>query len=259
MAKKIFVCVKQVPDTETRFKLNPDSKSYDHSTIKWIINPYDEYAIEEAIKVKATVPESQIIAVSVGPKKRTVEALRTAIAMGADEAIAIDCEIENIDHVSVAQAIAEVIKQEGEIHLILAGKLAIDDNASVVPQMIAAALNLNHVTIATQTNWTVTHGTIMRELEGNTKQSVEVALPSVVSCNKGLNTPRYPSLPGIMKAKKKVIKEIDINSLGFQISCLALEQLSLPPERPQTRILEGDLDTQVSELVRILREDAKVL
>jgi electron transfer flavoprotein beta subunit len=259
MAKKIFVCVKQVPDTETRFKLNSDSKSYDNSSIKWIINPYDEYAIEEAIKVKASVADAQVIAISVGPKKRTVEALRTALAMGVDDAIAIDCSDESLDYYSVANAIAEVIKNEGELHLILAGQLAIDDNAGIVPQMIAAALNIHHVTLATQANWTATHGTIMRELEGNTKQLVEVVLPAVVSCNKGLNTPRYPSLPGIMKAKKKIIKEIDINSLGFGISSVSLEQLSLPPERPQPRILEGDLDTQVSQLVKMLREDAKVL
>jgi electron transfer flavoprotein beta subunit len=259
MAKNIFVCIKQVPDTETRFKLNSDYRSFDSSTIKWIINPYDEYAIEEAIKVKSTLSDAQTIALCLGPKKRTVEALRTALAMGIEEAIAIDCGNDLLDHRSVAQALATVIKQEGEAYLVFCGKLSIDDNAGVVPQMIAATLEWNHVTIATEAKWAQGSACILRELEGGTKETVEVQLPAVISCNKGLNTPRYPSLPGIMKAKKKVIKEIDIQSLGLDIESYSLSSYSYPPERPAPRILSGDIDSQVDELVRLLREDAKVL
>lgn len=259
MAKKIFVCVKQVPDTETRFKLSSDAKSVDESGIKWVMNPYDEYAVEEALKIKAAQPDLQVVAVTVGPKKRTVEVLRTALAMGADDAIAIDCEDAQPTHASVAKALAKAIQGEGETHLVLAGKLAIDDNAAAVPQMVAEALGLPHVTIATKAEWSADKALISREIEGGNEEKVAIQLPAVVSCNKGLNTPRYPSLPGIMKAKKKPIKELALSSLGIEASSLQLVSFSNPPERPQTRILQGDLDAQVSELVKLLREDAKVL
>lgn len=259
MAKKIFVCIKQVPDTETRFKLSGDNKGLDTTSVKWIVNPYDEYAIEEALKVKSVTPDSLTIAISVGPKKRITEALRTALAMGIDEAIAIDCELDQIDHLSVAKSLAAVISQEGSAHLTLAGKLAIDDNAGIVPQMVAELLNQPHLSVASQATWTETGATIQRETEGGAKETVEVALPAVVSCNKGLNTPRYPSLPGIMKAKKKVIKELDITTLGVDISGFSLQSYMYPPERPQARILQGDIDSQVTELVKLLREDSKVL
>lgn len=259
MARKIFVCIKQVPDTETRFKLNSDPSGYDVTAIKWIVNPYDEYAIEEALKVKSLIPGSQTIAISLGPKRRTVEALRTALAMGIDDAIAIDCESDLITHNLVASALAAAIKAEGGAHVVLCGKLAIDDNAAIVPQMLSVALDSIHVTIATVATYADASATITRELEGGTKETIQIEMPAVISCNKGLNTPRYPSLPGIMKAKKKAIKELDLNSLGVSLETYRLETYLNPPDRPEGRILTGELDAQVDELVTLLRKDAKVL
>jgi electron transfer flavoprotein beta subunit len=259
MSQKIYVCIKQVPDNETKFKLLDDNKNYDTSSIKWILNPYDEYAIEESIKIKSNNPNSQVIALTVGPKKRTVDALRTALALGADDAIMIHTEQEHLDHLTVAKALAAVIKQEGSPHVVLAGKLAIDDNAGMVPAMLATVLDLDHVSVATQAQWSESSVTITRELEGGTKEKIQANLPLVVSCNKGLNTPRFANLPSIMKAKKKIIKEVDLTSLGLDVTSYQLNQYQTPPEQPQARILQGSLDEQVETLVTLLRQEAKVL
>ena len=259
MAKKIIVLIKQVPDTETRFKVAADGKTVDITGTKWVVNPYDEFAIEEALKIKTTFPEAQTVALSVGPKSRTVEALRTALAMGIEEAVAIDSSVENLNHNQIAQALARGIEKEGDAFLILAGKLAIDDNAAAVPLMTAEALNWNHVSIATQAQWGSDEAHITRELEGGVVEKIKLNYPAVVSCNKGLNTPRYPSLPGIMKAKKKTIKEWSLADLQVEPLSLTPQNLKLPAERAQARILSGDLNQQIDELVKLLREDAKVL
>lgn len=257
MPKKIFVCVKQVPDTETRFKLSPDSTQFDLTQVKWIINPYDEFAIEESLKLKTTLTDSQVVAVTVGPKSRAVEGLRTALAMGADEAIVIDSDCTH--HNTIAKALAALIQKEQDGVVALAGKLAVDDNASAVPQMLAESLDWNHLTVATKTEWEQQSLTVWREIEGGNQEKVKIQFPLVMSCNKGLNTPRYPSLPGIMKAKKKTIKEISFSDLGLEMTSPRSTLLSLPPERPETKILSGDTQQQVTELVKLLREDAKVL
>lgn len=257
MAKKIFVCIKQVPDTETRFKLSSDASQFDPSQVKWVINPYDEFAIEESLKLKSLIADSQVIVVTVGPKSRAPEALRTALAMGVDDAIVIDTDCTH--HNTIAQALALLIQKEQDGVIVLAGKLAVDDNASAVPQMIAEALAWNHLTVATKAEWDAESVTAWREVEGGNQEKVKIQYPLVVSCNKGLNTPRYPSLPGIMKAKKKVIREVTLSDLGCEVKPSRQTLLTFPADRPQTKILSGDTQQQVNELVKLLREDAKVL
>lgn len=257
MAKKIFVCIKQVPDTETRFKITSDSSQFDQTQVKWIINPYDEFAIEESLKLKSILTDAQVIAVTLGPKARASEALRTALAMGVDDAIVIDSD--NTSHQTIAQALSLLIQKEQDGLIVLAGKLAVDDNAAAVPQMLAEALDWNHLTVATKADWSTDSATVWREIEGGNQEKVKVQYPLVMSCNKGLNTPRYPSLPGIMKAKKKVIREINLNELNVDSPTPRPIELTFPAERPQTRILSGDIEQQVNELVKLLREDAKVL
>jgi electron transfer flavoprotein beta subunit len=256
---KIFVCIKQVPDTETKIKITPDQKGIETAGIKWVMNPYDEYAVEEAIKLRDSQPGSQVWVLSVGPKTRVVESLRTSLAMGADEAIVINAE--GLDNYSTARALAEVIQSEGGAKVVFTGKLAIDDNASSVGQMMAEFLNIPHTTVVSKFSFTPENILVERDVEGGAKEVVQMLAPAVVGANKGLNMPRYASLPGIMKAKKKTIKEIEFSTLNIPSTEIKViySGLSLPAEKPAVKMISGDASVQASELVKLLRDEAKVL
>jgi electron transfer flavoprotein beta subunit len=257
---KIFVCMKQVPDTETKIKITPDASSIDPTGIKWVINPYDEYAIEEAVKFRDANAGSQVFVVSVGPSKRVSESLRTALAMGADEGIVVNAA-ENLDAFSTAKALAAVIQQEGGAQMVFTGKLAIDDNGSAVSQMVAEFLNIPHATVVSKFAYSPEGTTVERDIEGGAKEIIQLKGPAVIGANKGLNMPRYASLPGIMKAKKKVLKEIDISTLGVSAEDTKVKysQFTAPPEKPAVKMMTGDSSHQVTELVHLLRDEAKVL
>jgi electron transfer flavoprotein beta subunit len=256
---KFFVCIKQVPDTETKIKIAADSQSIDTTGIKWVMNPYDEYAVEESIKLRDANPGSQVWVISVGPKKRIAETIRTALAMGADEGIAVDAP-ENMDSFQTAKALAAVIQQEGGGKVIFTGKLAIDDNASSVSQMVAEFLKIPHTTVVSKFSMSAENLVVERDVEGGAKEVVQMLAPAVVAANKGLNMPRYASLPGIMKAKKKVIKELDLAALNTGATAKTkVLSLELPPEKPPVKMLSGDASAQVSALVKALRDEAKVL
>ncbi len=257
---KIFVCIKQVPDTETKMKISPDAASIDTTGVKWIINPYDEYAIEEAIKCRDASPGSQVFVLSAGPSKRVSESLRTALAMGADEGIVINAQ-ESLDCFSTARALAEVITAEGGADLIFTGKLAIDDNASSVSQMLAELLKVPHATVVSKFAMSPEGLSAERDVEGGAKEVLALTAPAVIGANKGLNTPRYASLPGIMKAKKKVLKEIEFSSLNIPATDqkIRLSQFSLPLEKPAVKMIAGDSSAQAAELVKLLRDEAKAL
>lgn len=256
---KIFVCIKQVPDTETKIKITPDQSGIDTAGIKWVLNPYDEYAVEEAVKLRDANPGSQVWVLSVGPKTRVVESLRTALAMGSDEAIVVNGE--NLDNYATAKALAEVIKAEGGAKVIFSGKLAIDDNASSVSQMLAEFLGVPHATVVSKFSYNGENVVVERDIEGGAKEVVQMMTPAVVAANKGLNMPRYASLPGIMKAKKKVIKEIEFSSLNIPASDIKVKYsgFTLPAEKPPVKMLSGDASAQAAELVKLLRDEAKVL
>lgn len=257
---KIFVCLKQVPDTETKIKILPDQSGIDPAGIKWVMNPYDEHAVEEAIKFKEKNPSAQIWAVTLGPKQRAVEALRTALAMGADEGIVVNCT-ESPDAYSTAKALAQVISTEGPAHLIFTGKLSIDANQSSVPQMVAEFLTIPHATVVSKFEATPENTNVERDIEGGAKEVMQLMYPSLIAANKGLNMPRYASLPGIMKAKKKIIKEIEFSSLGVAAVDQKVKyvEYTLPPEKPAVKLLTGDVSSQVSQLVSCLRNDVKVI
>src|SRR5262245_15756037 len=146
---KIYVCLKQVPDTETRIQLKADRAGIDETGIKWVMNPYDEFAVEEALKLKEAKGAGTVTVISVGPKGRVTEALRTAMAMGADDGIVIDAA-EYLDPYLTAHALAGVIKKEGVFDIVFAGKLAIDGNAASVPQIVAEKLGVPHVTVVSK-------------------------------------------------------------------------------------------------------------
>lgn len=257
---KIFVCLKQVPDTETKIKILPDQSGIDPAGIKWVMNPYDEHAVEEAIKFKEKNPAAQIWAITLGPKQRAVEALRTALAMGADEGIVVNCA-DSLDAYSTAKALAQVISTEGPAHLIFTGKLSIDANQSSVPQMIAEFLAIPHATVVSKFEATAENSSVERDIEGGAKELMQLMYPSLIAANKGLNMPRYASLPGIMKAKKKIIKEIEFASLGVAPTDQKVKyvEYALPPEKPAVKLLTGDVSSQVSQLVSSLRNDVKVI
>lgn len=257
---KIFVCIKQVPDTETKIKVAADQNGIETTGIKWVLNPYDEFAVEEAVKFREKNPTAQVWAVTVGPKTRAVDSLRTALAMGADEAIVINAD-EKIDALSTAKALASVIKSEGGAHLIFTGKLAIDNNQSSVPQMVAEFLSMPHTSVVSKFEAQGESVLVERDVEGGAKEIVQMMNPSLISANKGLNMPRYASLPGIMKAKKKIIKEIEFSTLGLSAADQKVKyaQFSLPAEKPAVKLLTGDASTQAAELIKLLRDEAKIL
>ena len=257
---RIFVCIKQVPDTETRIKLTGDSQGIETNGIKWVINPYDEFAIEEAIRFKEANKEAQITAITVGPKGRVNNALLTAMAMGADDSIIVNTEAQ-LDALTTAKALAAAIKAEGGHDLLYAGKLAIDGNLSAVPLMLAELLEIPHASVVGSTEYQDGQVIATREVEGGTKETFQLKMPAMITANKGLNKPRFASLPGIMKAKKKPIKEVSLSDLGIDESASKVKftNYELPAERSEVKMIEGDVDAQVNELVRLLQEEAKVL
>ncbi len=257
---KAVVCIKQVPDTETKIKIRADQNGIDPQGIKWVMNPYDEYAVEEAIKMREAGKVSAVHVMSLGPKARVVESLRTALAMGADEAIVIDAP-EDLDSSATAKALGAAIKAEGEFKFVLTGKLAIDDNNSAVGQMLAEFLNIPHATVVSKL--TLSDSTLLceREIEGGTREVIELHVPALIAANKGLNMPRYASLPGIMKAKKKVIKELALASLDVspQDTKYKFVGFQLPPEKPSVKMLAGGAQQQAEQLATLLRNEAKVI
>lgn len=256
---RILVCVKQVPDTETKIKISADGVSIDTGAIKWVMNPYDEYAVEEAVKFKEANAGAQVWVMTAGPKKRASEVLRTALAMGADEGIVIDTP-ENLEPLQTAHVLAAAAKAEGSFDLIFTGKLAIDDNASSVGQMLAEILGVAHTSVVSKITYGSEDVVAERDVEGGAKEIFKMKKPALIAANKGLNMPRYASLPGIMKAKKKVLKEVDMASLSLSYSPKTkVTKLELPPEKPAVKILSGEITQISSQLVQLLRDEAKVL
>lgn len=257
---KIYVCIKQVPDTETKIKISADKTGIDSAGVKWVVNPYDEFAIEEAVKTKEANAGSTVTVFCLGPKKRTADAVRTALAMGVDEGVLIEAP-ENIDSLTTAKALAAAIKAEGEFKLLFTGRQAIDDNQASVSQMLAEFLGIPHTCVVAKMNIAGDKITAERDVEGGTREVVEMTAPCLIGADKGLNMPRYASLPGIMKAKKKALKELDLAGLGVDASTSKTKfvNMSLPPEKPAVKILQGENAQKASELVRLLRDEAKVL
>ena len=261
----IIVCMKQVPDTETLIKIKPDGSGIVTDDIKYVMNPYCEFAVEEALRIKEKFG-GQAILVTMGPQ-RAVEALRTGLAMGADRSIHLnDPAFEGADGLATAKALAEVIKKE-TFDLILCGKQAVDDDLAQVGPSLAELLNLPHATLITKLELLPDKkkAKVEREVEGG-REVVEVNLPAVFTCQKGLNEPRYASLPGIMKAKKKEVKLIDLAALGIPAdqvgaagSKTKILRYTRPPSRPPGKVLSGEVLDAAKNLVRLLREEAKVI
>lgn len=254
----IIACVKQVPDTETQIKVKPDGSGIDETGIKWVMNPYDEFGVEESLRLKEKFG-GEVVIVSLGPA-RALESIRTALAMGADRGIHInDAAFDGADAYTTAAAIAAAIKGT-PYDLIFCGQRAIDDDSGQVGAILAELLDIPQVTVVTKVDVDGNTVKVIRPIEG-AQLLIESSLPCVVTAQKGLNEPRYASLPGIMKAKKKPVDVKDAASLGVAVDVKArVVKTSPPPARPPGKIICGDDPAiKAKELARLLREEAKVI
>ncbi|MCJ7457552.1 MAG: electron transfer flavoprotein subunit beta/FixA family protein [candidate division Zixibacteria bacterium] len=262
----IAVCIKQVPDTETKIVLNPDSTDIVTEGIKLVMNPYDEYAVEEALKIKEKYG-GKVTILCLGPEK-SIEAIRTALAMGADDAVLLnDPAFEGGDSFTTALVLSKALSQI-EYDIILTGKQAVDLDCSQVYAGLAEFLNLPYVSVVVGLELFPDQKKALakRETEGGEKELIEVSLPAVFACQKDLNTPRYASLPGIMKAKKKEIKKLglaefclNLEHVGAKGSKLKKGKYSLPPQRKAGIKIEGEIPEAAAKLVKLLREEAKII
>jgi electron transfer flavoprotein beta subunit len=246
----IAVCVSHVPDTATKIKIAPDEKSIDNTGVTHIINPYDEFAVEEALKTKEKFG-GEVTVLSVGSEANK-ETIRKALAMGADKGILLRND-SITDSLSVAKSLANEIKA-GSYELVFLGKQSVDFDNSITGQLTAALLNYNCVSVVVDLNIDGNNIRAEREIEGG-REIIETSLPAVITAQKGLNEPRYASLKGIMAAKKKVIEEKPAASSEVVTEII---QLRKPPAKQPGRILGTD-GSAVAELVRLLKEEAKVI
>ena len=255
----IYVLLKRTFDTEE--KISVANGQIQEDGAEFIINPYDEYAVEEAIQIRDD-KGGEVTVVSVGSEEAEKQ-LRTALAMGADKAVLINTEddVENGDQYTTAKIIAEFLKDK-ETDLIIAGNVAIDGGSGQVGPRVADQLGIPYVTTITDIKIDGESVHIVRDVEGDSEK-IQTTLPLLVTAQQGLNDPRYPSLPGIMKAKKKPLEELELDDLDLDEENVEAKtetiEVFLPPKKEAGRVLEGDLSDQVKELVNLLHNEAKVI
>jgi len=250
---KTLVTVKRVPDPETTIRIKPDGSGIVTDNIKYVINPFDEIAIEEALRIKEKLGASEVVLVSIGGKVVS-EQLRTGLAMGADRAILVICEQE-MDSLGVARILARLVEQE-KPDLLLMGKQAIDDDSNQAGQMLAALLGWPQATFASKVDLAGDQKSaqVVREVDGGL-ETIGLPLPGIITADLRLNEPRYASLPGIMKARKKEIKEIPAAELGVDITPRLKVHKMEPPAKKQA----GKKVETVQELLNLLHTEAKVI
>ncbi len=257
---KLLVCVKQVPDSTVRVKVGADKRAIATDGVTWAISPYDEYAVEMALERKDADPATTVSVVTLGTA-RARDALRQALAMGCDDATLVTgADAETLGGLAVARALAKVI-EEAKPDVVLCGKQASDDDQGFVGPALAQALGWPHVSIVTKFAPADGGIEIWKELEGG-HEVWKAQGPVVLTVQKSEKEPRYPSLPGIMKAKKKEIPEKDLASLGADLAGPRLEivEMEPPPGRKAGRVMKGgDPKAMAAELARLLREEAKVV
>lgn len=260
---KIAVLVKQVPSSEARIRIAGGS-SVELSDVELIVNPYDEYAMEAALQIKEKVG-GEISVFCLGGEKAE-EALRTCLALGADRGVVLrDPAFAGSDAYGIATVLAAAVRSYAP-DLVLCGKLSIDSENSAVGIMVAEMLDLPHASVVSALELDgETKLKVKREIEGGLEE-LEVELPAVITANKGLNEPRYASLKGIMMAKKKPLEVLDASALGISASEVGsagarTETIAMEPpaERSAGRILQGDAASIVDQLIRYMKDEAKVL
>ncbi len=266
---RVVVCVKQVPATEPKLTMARNGTDIERAGLSFVVNPYDEFAVEEALQIKERLGAGDVTVVSLRAHaaQKPEEALRTCLAMGADSAILLsDPAFEGGDSWTTALVLAAALRRLA-FDLLLFGKQAVDDDGGAVGIQVAEMLGIPHVAVVNKLDINRQAKTIVahRQIEGGI-EVVEALLPALITCQKGLNEPRYPSLPGIMKAKQKSLEIWNRETIGVKAGTvgaagarLKVVRLELPPARPAGRIIPGDAASAVKELVRLLREEAQVV
>jgi electron transfer flavoprotein beta subunit len=268
---KIGVCIKRVPGTETRVQINDPSAGPDLSGVTWEVNPYDSFAIEAALQLQESGVATDVVVFTVDSAEGDAK-IRDALAMGkkgvcgASKAVRLDDPgFAGSDALGIARILAAAIKKE-EIDIVFTGKQAIDGDSSQVPAMLAEVLGWASACEVTKLELTPGAAKAWRQSGGGKREVVELPTPCVITCDKGLNTPRYPTLPGIMMAKRKPIEVLDASGLGLDTSLVGAgasfvseSNWGLPAARPAGRILEGENADIAAQLITLLRDEAKVL
>lgn len=266
---KLIVCIKQVPATDSKLILKDERADIERAGLGLVLNPYDEFAVEEALRIRERLGTGDVTVLSLRSHaaQKPEEALRTCLAMGADKAILLsDPAFEGGDSYSTALALAAALRRLA-FDLLLFGKQAVDDDDGAVGIQVAELLGLPHVAVVNKLDVDAQGRSIVahRQIEGGI-EVVEAPLPALLTCQKGLNEPRYPSLPGIMKAKQKPLEiwdrgtiEVAQEAVGAAGATLHVVRLELPPARPAGRMIPGDAASAVKELVRLLHEEAKLI
>lgn len=256
-----IVCVTSVPDTASIIKIGEDGKHIDESGIKWILSPYDEYALEQALLTKES-GGGEVIAVTYGPA-RAEAALRDCLARGADKAVHVLGGEKTLgDSYKIARTLAAVLKDR-DYDVIFAGVQGVGTDNSQVGPMLAEFLDLPHVSGITSLELGESSLTAGREVEGG-QEKFSSPLPAVLACHKGLNEPRYAALKGIMAAKRKPVEKLEVGDLGVDEAAdtsYVVRSLELPPEKGAGTVIQGEDDpaAAAADLVRLLREEAKAI
>ena len=248
---KVLVPLKRVPDPATTIKVLPDGSGIATENIKWVINPFDEIAIEEGLRIKERLGSGEVVLLTIG-QASWQEQLRTGLAMGADRAKLILSE-QPLDTMAIARLIAAVVKEENP-DLVILGKQAIDDDSNQVGQMLAELLGWPQATFASKLEIAERRATVTREVDGGL-ETIAFDLPAVITTDLRLNEPRYASLPGIMRARRKELQQVEAASLGVELAPrLRIRQLSAPARRPAGRKVAS-----VQELVQALHNEVKII
>ena len=259
----ILVCVKHVPDTEMRVKMAPDGLHLDLSEATFIMNPYDAFALEQALQLKETFG-GEVTVLTLGGDDAT-KTLRQALAMGADKAVLIsDAIFEGNDALATAKTLAAAARKH-PFDLILTGKQGMGEDNQQIGSLLAQLLDLPAITVVTQMEQQGNEVTCTRQIEGGA-EIVKTSLPAVLTCHKGLNEPRYPSLKGIMLARRKEVARYGAADLSLDGACVGidaatfeLKKVELPPPRPAGKILAGEIQDQVKQLVQLLHKEAMAI
>lgn len=261
---EIVVLVKQVPDTESMISIADDGVSIKKEDIKWIMNPYDELAVEEALQIR-DAQSGTVTILSMGPQK-AIEAIRTALAMGADQGVHInDPQAEGSDALATAKILSAALKGM-PYDLIIAGHRAVDEDNYQVASAVAEYLGIPQISMVVKTELVDGKIKCHRTVDGGSVV-IEASLPAMITTQRGLNEPRYASLPGIMKAKKKPVDVktvadlgVDMASVGAENRKVKIKALNFPPQRQAVRMIEGETPADIAaELVKVLHEDTKII
>ena len=254
---KVLVCIKQVPDMESKFKVADNNVWYEDTDLAYRMNEYDEYAVEQAVRLKEQVGDCDITVLSIGPD-RVKEAIKKALAMGCDRGVQInDNEYYSKDAYQKAQVIAEFAKDK-EFDIIFTGLQSQDTGSAQVGIILGELLDMPVVSTIVGFEYNDGEITVKRELEGGKKGIVKVKIPAVFTCQLGLNEPRYPTLPNIMKAKRKELLSIDISELLKEEALVTTEKMAFPEKKGGATILEGDTGELVEKVVQILKDKSLV-